>query len=308
VNLSGLPTLRESLAAHDLAAKKSFGQHFLLDMNITRRIARLAGPLDGRAVLEVGPGPGGLTRALLEAGARVVAVEKDRRFLPLLAELAEAAGGALLVVEADALKVDEAALLASHASAGERHVVSNLPYNVGTALLVKWLIGPFRPGGLTLMFQKEVAERIIAGVGDEAYGRLSVIVQTLCAAEVVMDLSPRAFTPPPKVASAVVKLTPLSARPDDAIVAALERVSAAAFGQRRKMLRSSLRTLGGAELCADAGLDANLRAEAVPVSGFLDLARAVIERGGGPPSWTDAERRAALLGDASASGGDETPA
>jgi 16S rRNA (adenine1518-N6/adenine1519-N6)-dimethyltransferase len=272
VNLDHMPTLRDSLAAHDLTAKKSFGQHFLLDMNITRRIARLAGPLEGRAVVEVGPGPGGLTRALLEAGARVVAVEKDRRFLPLLAELAEASNGALLVVEADALKVDEAALLASHAPGYDGLVVSNLPYNVGTALLIKWLTGMFRPAGLTLMFQKEVAQRITARVGEEAYGRLSVIAQALCQAEVVMELSPRAFTPPPKVASAVVKLAPLEARPGDALVHALETVTAAAFGQRRKMLRSSLKSVGGDDLCAAVGLSSDLRAEAVPVADFLKLA------------------------------------
>ena len=278
MNLDDLPPLRESLAAHDLAAKKAFGQHFLLDLNITRKIARLAGPLDGLAVIEVGPGPGGLTRALLEAGARVIAVEKDRRFLPLLGELAEAARGALIVVEADALKVDEAALLAEHAPGLEARIVSNLPYNVGTALLIKWLVGAFRPGGMALMFQKEVAERIAASVGSEAYGRLSVIAQALCEAELVMELPARAFTPPPKVASAVVRLTPLEDRPMDALVQALEAVTAAAFGQRRKMLRSSLRTLGGESLCAAAGIDADSRAEVVPVAGFLALANALNAR------------------------------
>jgi 16S rRNA (adenine1518-N6/adenine1519-N6)-dimethyltransferase len=256
-------------------AKKAFGQHFLLDLNVTRKITRLAGPLDGRAVIEVGPGPGGLTRALLEADATVIAVEKDRRFLPLLSELADAAGGRLTVVEADALAVDEGALLAEHASGLGSHVVSNLPYNVGTPLLIKWLTGPFRPAGMTLMFQKEVAQRIAAGVGTEAYGRLSVIAQTLCRSELVMDLPARAFTPPPKVASAVVRLTPLPERPGDALLKALERVTAAAFGQRRKMVRSSLRTLGGEALCAEAGVDADVRAETVPVEGFLALAEAL---------------------------------
>jgi 16S rRNA (adenine1518-N6/adenine1519-N6)-dimethyltransferase len=278
VNLEDLPTLREALAAHDLAAKKSFGQHFLLDMGVTRRIATLAGPLEGHAVLEVGPGPGGLTRALLEAGARVVAVEKDRRFIPLLSELAAAADGALLVVEADALKVDEAGLLAGHAPGQERHVVANLPYNVGTALLVKWLTGPFQPDSLTLMFQKEVAQRITARVGEDAYGRLSVIAQTLCSAKLVMELSARAFTPPPKVASAVVRLTPRPDRPQGPVVEALETVTAAAFGQRRKMLRSSLKALGGAALCAEAALDADLRAEAITPPAFVDLALAVLAR------------------------------
>jgi 16S rRNA (adenine1518-N6/adenine1519-N6)-dimethyltransferase len=278
VKLDDLPPLRDSLADHGLIAKKAFGQHFLLDLNITRKIARLAGPLEGRAVIEVGPGPGGLTRALLEAGAHVIAVEKDRRFRPLLEELAEAADGALTIVEADALAVDEAALLAEYAPGREAHVVSNLPYNVGTALLIKWLTGPFRPAGLALMFQKEVADRITAQAGDGAYGRLSVIAQALCNAERVMDLPARAFTPPPKVASAVVRLALLPCRPSDALIQALETVTAAAFGQRRKMLRSSLRNLGGEALCAAAGIDANARAEVVPVTGFLTLAEALMAR------------------------------
>jgi len=269
-DLSTLPPLRESLAEHDLLANKSFGQHFLLDLNITRKIARLAGPLDGETVIEVGPGPGGLTRALLEAGARVIAVEKDPRFLPLLAELVEAAEGRLTLVEADALEVDEAAL-----TGGRGHVVSNLPYNVGTPLLIKWLTRPWRPVSLSLMFQKEVADRIAAPVGASAYGRLSVICQAICQARVIMDLPARAFTPPPKVASAVVRLDPRPDAPPPAEIAALERVTAAAFGQRRKMLRSSLRTLGGEALCASAGVDPNVRAETVPVSGFLALARAL---------------------------------
>jgi 16S rRNA (adenine1518-N6/adenine1519-N6)-dimethyltransferase len=269
MSLSDLPPLREALEAHGLLARKSFGQHFLLDLNVTRKIVRLAQPLDG-VVLEVGPGPGGLTRALLEAGCTVVAVEKDSRFLPLLAELAGAADGRLTVVEADALAVDEAAL----AGGGPAHVVSNLPYNVGTPLLVKWLTGPFTPASMTLMFQKEVADRIAAPAGDDDYGRLSVLVQALCRAEVVMDLPARAFTPPPKVASAVVKLTPLPERPPKALIAALERVTAAAFGQRRKMLRSSLRNLGGEALCEAVGVDPSARAETISVAGFLALAGA----------------------------------
>ncbi|HRD29908.1 MAG TPA: 16S rRNA (adenine(1518)-N(6)/adenine(1519)-N(6))-dimethyltransferase RsmA [Caulobacter sp.] len=251
-------------------ADKSFGQHFLLDLNITRKIARLAGPLEGQTVIEVGPGPGGLTRALLEAGAHVVAVEKDARFLPLLAELAQAADGRLTVVEGDALKVDEAAL-----AGGPGHVVANLPYNVGTPLLIKWLTGPWRPVSMTLMFQKEVADRIAAAVNDDAYGRLAVICQALCRARVVMDLPARAFTPPPKVASAVVRLDPLADPPSPTEIAALERVSAAAFGQRRKMLRSSLKPLGGEALCLKAGIDPGVRAETVSVEGFLSLARAL---------------------------------
>ena len=271
MSLSALPPLRESLAEHGLLAKKSFGQHFLLDLNVTRKIARLAGPLEGQTVIEVGPGPGGLTRGLLEAGARVVAVEKDARFSPLLEALAEAAEGRLTVVEADALSVDEAVL-----AGGPAHIVSNLPYNVGTPLLLKWLTGSFRPLSMTLMFQKEVADRIAAKPGANAYGRLSVITQAVCEAAVVMDLPARAFTPPPKVASAVVRLDPKPDRPSPEHLAALERVTAAAFGQRRKMLRSSLRLLGGEALCAAAGIDPNARAEVIAVEGFLELARTVV--------------------------------
>jgi 16S rRNA (adenine1518-N6/adenine1519-N6)-dimethyltransferase len=268
VTLDDLPPLRDSLADHGLLAKKSFGQHFLLDLNITRKIARLAGPLDGQNVIEVGPGPGGLTRGLLEAGARVIAVEKDPRFLPLLAELAAAADGRLTVIEADALDAHEAALLDGEPG----HVVSNLPYNVGTPLLLKWLTGPWRPVSMTLMFQKEVAQRIAAEAGADAYGRLSVISQALAHAQIVMDLPARAFTPPPKVASAVVRLDPLSDPPPADIITALERVTAAAFGQRRKMLRSSLKTLGGEALCEAAGIDPNARAEVIEVEGFIALA------------------------------------
>ena len=274
MNLDDLPPLREQLEAHGLLARKSFGQHFLLDLNITRKIARLAAPLEGRAVIEVGPGPGGLTRALLEAGATVITVEKDPRFLPLLAELAAVADGRLVLVEADALKVDEAELLAAHAPGLPARVISNLPYNVGAPLLVKWLHQARRFEALTLMFQKEVAERIAARTGSDAYGRLGVLSQAVCEAAIVMNLPARAFTPPPKVESAVVQLTPRADGPEPRLLAALERVTQAAFGQRRKMLRSSLKSLGGEALCAAAGIDAGVRAETVPVSGFLDLARA----------------------------------
>ncbi|MDR3511340.1 MAG: 16S rRNA (adenine(1518)-N(6)/adenine(1519)-N(6))-dimethyltransferase RsmA [Caulobacteraceae bacterium] len=275
MSLDDLPPLREALEAHGLFAKKSFGQHFLLDLNVTRKIARLAGPLEDRAVLEVGPGPGGLTRALLEAGGRVVAIEKDPRFLPLLDALAEAAQGRLTVINADALASDDAALLAAHAPGLPCRVVSNLPYNVGTVLLIKWLLGPLRPEAMALMFQKEVAQRICAGVREEAYGRLAVIAQAVCRARMVMDLPARAFTPPPKVDSAVVLLEPLAERPTDAVLAALEKVTAAAFGQRRKMLRSSLKPVGGEALCAAAGVDPQARAEEIPVAGFLALAACV---------------------------------
>jgi len=268
MKLDGLPPLREVLADHGLLARKSFGQHFLLDLNVTAKIARLAGPLEGQQVIEVGPGPGGLTRALIEAGAHVVAIEKDPRFLSLLKELADAADGRLELVNADALKVDEAALL----NGAPGIIVSNLPYNVGTPLLIKWLTGPFRPIGMTLMFQKEVAQRIVAAEGSDSYGRLSVIAQATASARIVMDLPARAFTPPPKVASAVVRLEPLASAPSPAVLAALEKVTAAAFGQRRKMLRSSLKLLGGEGLCAAVGIDADQRAETVPVAGFLALA------------------------------------
>jgi len=267
LSLEQLPSLRDSLAAAGLMAKKSFGQHFLLDLNVTRKIVRLADLAPGETVIEVGPGPGGLTRALLEAGLRVVAVEKDARFLPILGELAAASDGRLTVVEADALALDPAALPAS------APIVANLPYNVATPLLVGWLTGPLRTRSMTLMFQKEVAERIAAAPGSKDYGRLSVLVQAVCEARAVMDLPARAFTPPPKVASAVVRLDPRPARPPDAVLAALQKVTAAAFGQRRKMLRSSLAALGGEALCARTGLDPTLRAEAVTVAQYLALAR-----------------------------------
>ncbi len=262
-------TLREHLDAHGLAAKKSFGQHFLLDLNVTRKIVRFAGPFEGRAVIEVGPGPGGLTRALLESDAgKVVLVEKDPRFIPLLNELDDGAGR-LTVVEADALNVREDQLVE-----GPAHLVSNLPYNVGTPLLIKWLTGPWTPASLTLMFQKEVAERVVARPGDDAYGRLAVISQAVAEAKLVMHLPAAAFTPPPKVASAVVHLVPREDRPERDLLKALERVTAAAFGQRRKMLRSSLKQLGGAELCERAGLSPEDRAEVIDLDGFLRLARA----------------------------------
>ena len=269
--LEQLPPLRETLAAHGLMAKKAFGQHFLLDLNVTRKIARLAELAPRARVIEVGPGPGGLTRALLEAGARVTAVEKDERFRPLLEDLAAAApAGALSLVFGDALTADEAALAAGETG----HVVSNLPYNVGTPLLIKWLTGPWTPASLTLMFQKEVAQRIAAPPGGGAYGRLAVIAQATCEARTVMDVPARAFTPPPKVDSAVVRLAPRPDRPSPARLAALQAVTAAAFGQRRKMLRQSLKALGGEPLIEAAGLDPQARAETVDVAGFLRLADA----------------------------------
>jgi 16S rRNA (adenine1518-N6/adenine1519-N6)-dimethyltransferase len=269
----GLPPLRAVLADAGIAADKRFGQHFLLDLNICRKIARLAKIVEGGTVIEVGPGPGGLTRALLEAGARVIAVEKDARFLPILDKLAEVSDGRLTVVSADALAIDETALAPSGAS-----IVANLPYNVGTPLLVKWLTGPFRPVTMTLMFQREVAERIVASPGGRNFGRLAVLAQTLCECQIVMDLPARAFTPPPKIASTVVRLTPRAERPADALIAALQRLAQAAFGQRRKMLRAALRDLGGETLCAQVGIDPGARAETVPAAGFLALAEAMLER------------------------------
>ena len=267
-----LPPLRETIRQHGLAAKKSLGQNFILDGNLLAKIARVPGPLGGALVYEVGPGPGGLTRALLAAGARVVAVERDDRALPALAELAAAYPGRLRVDGADALAVDEAASLG-----GERaHVLANLPYNIATVLLVRWLTAePWPPWwlSLTLMFQREVAERIVAPPGTEAYGRLAVLTGARARARVAMTLPPDAFTPPPRVSSAVVHVTPLPAPP--APIAALERVTAAAFGQRRKMLRAAMRTLpGGVEALDAATIDGERRAETLTIAEFETLAQA----------------------------------
>jgi 16S rRNA (adenine1518-N6/adenine1519-N6)-dimethyltransferase len=273
VSLADLPPLRQALDAAGITAAKRFGQHFLLDLNICRKIAKIANISADATVLEVGPGPGGLTRALLETGARVTAVERDARFLPLLDDLARAAEGRLRVVHGDALAIDEVAEVGTGAA-----VVANLPYNIGSPLLVKWLTGPLRPCSLTLMFQAEVAHRITARPGDPDYGRLAVLSQAVAEAKIAMSLPARAFTPPPKVDSAVVRLVPRPDRPADHILAALQRLTAAAFGQRRKMLRSSVKTLGGAELCERAGIDPGVRAETVGVADFLVMA-ALIARG-----------------------------
>ena len=272
-----LPPLRDVIAAHGLSATKSLGQNFLLDLNLTRKIARAAGPLEDATVYEVGPGPGGLTRALLmEGAARVIAVERDERCLPALQEIAAAFPGRLEIVSADAMKLDETRLLNSRAPV---RVAANLPYNVGTALLVKWLTSPQWPPfwqSLTLMFQREVAMRIVAAPGSEHYGRLSVLAQWRANPRILFDVSPRAFTPPPKVTSAIVRLEPLAEPVAPAQLADLERVTQAAFGQRRKMLRQSLRSLGNAEaLLAAAGIDPTARPERLSVSQFAALARAL---------------------------------
>jgi 16S rRNA (adenine1518-N6/adenine1519-N6)-dimethyltransferase len=277
--IDGLPPLREVIAAHGLAAKKALGQNFLLDLNLTAKIARIPGDLSAATVLEIGPGPGGLTRALLAEGAgRVVAVEKDARCLPALAEIAAAWPGRLEVVAGDALDTDLGASLPPPV-----HVVANLPYNIGTELLVRWLTPPVWPpfwASLTLMFQREVAERIVAQPGDRAYGRLAVLAQWRAEARIALTLPPEAFTPPPKVRSAVVHLRPLPAPRFAADPATLSEVVARAFGQRRKMLRASLRGLGGdAEaLLAEAGIEPTERAEQVSLAGFAALARALAAR------------------------------
>jgi 16S rRNA (adenine1518-N6/adenine1519-N6)-dimethyltransferase len=275
VTADDLPALRDELEAHGLWANKGLGQHFLLDMNITRRIARAAGDLHGKPILEVGPGPGGLTRALLEAGADpLVAIEKDARFLPLLQSLADWSSGRLRVVQGDALDADEAALFNGQSAA----IVSNLPYNVGTPLLVKWLKAGAWRGDMTLMFQKEVAQRIVAKPGEDAYGRLAVLVQARCNARIEFRVPARAFTPPPKIDSAVVRL--LDRADPYPHLEDLERVTGAAFGQRRKMLRVALRSLtpDAEALLHEAGLKPTDRAERIDQAGFRALAEAWRQR------------------------------
>jgi 16S rRNA (adenine1518-N6/adenine1519-N6)-dimethyltransferase len=276
----GLPPLREVVRAHGLLPKRSLGQNFLFDLNLTGRIARAAGPLEGACVVEVGPGPGGLTRALLTAGAeRVIAVERDQRALPALAAIATRYPGRLNVVEADALAFDPRPLLGNRPA----KVVSNLPYNIGTALLIGWLTGEEWPpwwDSLTLMFQREVAERIVADERDRAnYGRLGVLCGWRTQAQILFDVPPSAFVPPPKVTSSVVSLLPRQS-PLPCSVRALEAVTRAAFGQRRKMLRQSLRAIAPdpAPLLAAAGLPGTARAEEVPVAGYAALALALAEK------------------------------
>jgi 16S rRNA (adenine1518-N6/adenine1519-N6)-dimethyltransferase len=275
--IDDLPPLREVIRRHGLSARKSLGQNFLLDLNLTARIARAAGPLEGVSVVEVGPGPGGLTRALLAAGAqRIIGIERDPRAVAALADIGAHYPGRLQIIEADALGFDPR----PYFDAGPTRIVANLPYNIATPLLVAWLsTAPWPPwyDDLVLMFQREVAERLIAGPGSGSYGRLSVLAGWRCTTKLLFDIAPSAFVPPPKVTSSLVRLTP---RPDPLVadLADLERVTAAAFGQRRKMLRQSLRTLVAdpLPLLAAAGLDPTARAQDIPIAGFIALARALV--------------------------------
>ena len=267
-----LPPLRDVIARHGLRASKALGQNFLLDEQLLARIAAIPGCMEGASVFEVGPGPGGLTRAALKAGARVSAVEMDRRCIPALEELGAAFPGQLQIVEGDAMAVDARALAGDGA-----HILANLPYNVGTPLLVSWLSGPWAPwwASLTLMFQQEVAERIVAREGGDAYGRLAVLAQWRSEARIAMKVHRSAFTPPPKVMSAVVHITP-GEEPAGVKLPMLERITAAAFGQRRKMLRQSLKGVPGAlEALAALSIDPQRRAETLSVAEYVAIARAL---------------------------------
>jgi 16S rRNA (adenine1518-N6/adenine1519-N6)-dimethyltransferase len=273
--LDDLPPLREVIRAHGLDARKSLGQNFLLDLNLTGKIARAAGTLDDHVVIEIGPGPGGLTRALLAHGAaQVIAIERDSRCIPALAEIGARYPGRLTIIEADAMQVDPAPLLAGR----KARIVANLPYNIGTQLLIGWLRGAWPPfyASMTLMFQREVARRIVATPAHpDEYGRLGILANWRCETRILFDLPPSAFTPPPKVTSSVVSLVPRAA-PEAAPLEALERLTAAAFNQRRKMLRQSLKALGDpARLLAAAGLDGSERPETLPLPAFLAMARAL---------------------------------
>ena len=263
--------LREVIARHGLSASKALGQNFILDRQLLARIAAIPGSLKGGRVYEVGSGPGGLTRALLDAGASVVAVERDRRCIPALAELQQEFGEGLRIIEADAMEIDERELVGEGA-----HVVANLPYNVGTALLLKWLSGEAWPPwwySLTLMFQKEVADRIVAQPASEAYGRLSISAQWRSQPRIAMRVNRSAFVPPPRVTSAVVHIVPIKA-PPGVNATVMERLTEAAFGQRRKMLRSSLKQFpGAAEAAERLGIDLERRAETLTVEEFTRLAR-----------------------------------
>jgi len=264
-----LPPLRDVIQRHDLGAKRSLGQHFLLDGNLCGRIARLGGDLDGVSVIEIGPGPGGLTRALLDQGAAyVVAIEKDERCVQALGELGDVYPGRLKILEGDALQVDAATL-----GAAPRRIIANLPYNISTALLIHWLPRISSFAGLHLMFQKEVAGRICAGPGTKAYGRLSIITQWLCETHLEFDVDRRAFTPSPRVTSSVVSFTPRTQPLAEADFSAMERVTSIAFGQRRKMVRSSLKLL--ADSFPEIGIESTRRAEELCIEEYCALARAL---------------------------------
>ncbi|AZO08967.1 MULTISPECIES: 16S rRNA (adenine(1518)-N(6)/adenine(1519)-N(6))-dimethyltransferase RsmA [unclassified Mesorhizobium] len=277
MTIDGLPPLREVIERHGLQAKKALGQNFLLDLNLTGKIARAAGDLSATTVIEVGPGPGGLTRALLFNGAkRVIAIERDERCLEALAEVSHHYPGRLEIIAGDALKADFITL-AGKANGGPVKIVANLPYNIGTELLVRWLtVAEWPPfyQSMTLMFQREVAERITACPGSDAYGRLGVLAGWRTEAKIAFDVPPQAFTPPPKVTSSVVHLMP-RAIPLPADGRRLERVTEAAFGQRRKMLRQSVKSLGGVALLTRAGIDPTRRAETLSVEEFVRLTNAV---------------------------------
>ena len=279
--ISQLPPLRDVIKSFGLDARKSLGQHFLLDLNLTGRIAKSAGDMSGRHIIEIGPGPGGLTRALLDTEATmVVAIERDRRCIEALQPLVEAAQGRFQLIEADALTVDPTTL-----TPAPRVIVANLPYNVGTPLLIGFLRHAAAYESMTLMFQTEVADRITAAPGSKTYGRLSVISQWLCHTENLLIIPASAFTPPPKVESTVVKLTPKIDSPDTAIsFKTMERLTAAAFGQRRKMLRSSLKSVGGETLLEKAAINPTSRAEEIDVAGFCRMARELEKSSELPPS------------------------
>jgi 16S rRNA (adenine1518-N6/adenine1519-N6)-dimethyltransferase len=275
--IAKLPPLRDVISQHGLSAIKKLGQHFLLDLNLTAKIARAAGDLSNCAVVEVGPGPGGLTRAILEAGAaRLVAIERDERCIAALQPLVAASEGRLDILEADALETDAVALLRKENWEGPVKVVANLPYNVGTALILNWLERPEEIAGITVLVQKEVAERLAAAPRTKAYGRLSVLAQWLCDVDLVFDIGPRAFTPPPQVTSTVVNLMPRKILLTEAVREDLEAVTKAAFGQRRKMLRVSLKGLGGdpLPLLETCGIAPTARAEELDVAAFCRLANA----------------------------------
>ena len=274
--IDDLPPLREVIRKHDLSAKKSLGQNFLLDLNLTARIARVSEPLEDTTVVEVGPGPGGLTRALLALGARrVIAIERDERAIAALDDIAARYPGRLEIVSGDALQTDIRALVDD----GPARIVANLPYNIATPLLIGWLTAePWPPwyDMMVLMFQREVAERIVAEVGDDAYGRLAVLSNWRCETKIMFDVAPSAFVPPPNVTSSVVRLVPRAA-PVACDGKLLQRVTEAAFGQRRKMLRQSLKSLGvdAATLLSEAAIEPTARAEEIDVAGFARLANAL---------------------------------